>query len=199
MKKTYFLLGVGLLSGVANADLLWDFGPSTGTYGGSWVNQSDNQNFAEQVSFANAVTVTRFVYFTGVDPANFTNFEIKLLSDNAGAPDAYLGTQTVGIASSTDLGSGIWQLDLDLTTPWALNASTTYWIGAAGVGFDAGQASVNAPGDGHMAQFSGSAYSFSTGVGDQMFQLVGTNTVPEPASMAAIGLGVAALLRRRRK
>ncbi len=198
-----FVAVVSLTS--AQAVTLWDQGPATGGYGGSWANTTGSQEFADQVLFATPVTVTRFVYFTDFDPAGFGTMRVKLWSDNgSGNPLAQLSIQDVSVSSwsveGVFGGATIRRVNLDLTTQLGLAANTTYWIGAAGNGFEAAQVSVSGPPvfDGLMAQFNGGSFSGHTGVGDQMFQLEG-EPVPEPATMAVLGLGVAALLRRRRK
>ena len=80
-----------------------------------------------------------------------------------------------------------------------------YWIGASGNGFEAGQVSLlgsGDPGDGQMAQFSGTTYEFMTQVGDQSYQLIGNpsgGTTPEPSSLTLIGIGIAGLYRPLRR
>lgn len=203
MNKILYLAAVVACSGFASAaSLLWDYGMSTGAYGGSWVNQTASQNFAEQVSFGSNVTVTRFTYFTNFDPSSFGTMTVKLLDDAGGIPGTFLDTQSITMTGfnfeGVFSGNNIWSVDLDLTTPYNLNAGTTYWIGASGDGFEAAQVSLMAPGDGQMAQFNAGTYSFSTGVGDQAFQLYG-DIVPEPASMLVLGGLALAAIRRRRK
>ncbi len=201
MKKSILAVAFAALASFAPASLLWDYGMSTGTFGGSWVNQTASQNFAEQVSFGTNVKVTRFTYITNFDPSTFGSMHVKLLDDAGGVPNNYLDQQDITMTGFTNLGvfggNTCYSVDLDLGTAWNLNAGTTYWVGASGNGFEAAQVSLLSPGDGHMAQFNGATYSFSTGVGDQAFQLYG-DVVPEPASMIALG-GLALVAIRRKK
>lgn len=201
MKKlSLALLAIGSSAG-SRAALLWDYGPSTGSYGGCWANQTNGQNFAEKITFASAVTVTKVNYFSCFASYSGTSFHVKLLADSGGVPGAVLASQDLNYTSHTFFGTqdgnNVYKTVLDIT---ALNlaANTVYWIGFSGNGFEAAQVSVRSPGDGMMAQFNGSSYTGMTGVGDQEFQLEGS-VVPEPASMAVLGLGGLALLRRRKR
>jgi hypothetical protein len=192
------------LVATSQAVVLWDQNPALGGYGGSWANSTNGQNFAEQVLFGTAVTVTRYVYFTNFDPSGFGTMRVKLWSDDgAGNPLAQLSTQDVSVASwsfeGVFGGTNINRVNLDLTTPLVLSSGTVYWVGASGNGFEAAQVSIASPpfDDGFMAQFNGATFSFHSTVGDQTFMLEG-EPVPEPATVAALGLGALALLRRRR-
>ena len=197
MNKIIIMAAAVATSGFASASLLWDYGMSTGTFAGSWQNQTGAQNFAEKVSFATAVTVNRYSYFTNFDPASFGTMTVKLLADNGGVPGGFINTQSLTMTGYAAVGGGIYQVDLDLTTPYNLAGNTTYWIGASGDGFEAAQASLLTPGDGLMAQFGATTYSHMAGVGDQAFQLYG-DVIPEPASMLTLG-GLALVAARRRR
>lgn len=89
-------------------------------------------------------------------------------------PGAYLYEEDrVPDAWIPDPTSGGFLVFVNLATPFSAAAGETFWYGVSGNGFELGQFSVLSPGDGTMAQFSGSIFSFHTGVGDQMFQLLG--------------------------
>lgn len=187
----------------ASATVIWQQGPTTGTYSGSWVNQTASQNFADQFELTSAATVTQYDYFTNFDPSTFGSLDVRLYADASGVPGTLLSSENINPSSyflaGTFSGTPIYQVDLVLTTPWAVNPGTIYWAGASGNGFEAAQVTVglsSSPlGDGHMAQFNGPNYSFSTDVGDQDFALEGT---PEPASYLAFGLPLLGLGLRRR-
>ncbi|HWP32100.1 MAG TPA: hypothetical protein VNK96_10320 [Fimbriimonadales bacterium] len=198
MKRLIIVLGIFLpLS--ANAVLLWDFGPTTGNYGGCWSNYTNGQNFADMVIFSDPVVVTQLNYFSCYSSPGGSSWKLKLLDDNGGIPGNYLVYADVSYSSYSFAGN-FGGADIYVATfpvNLALNANTPYWIGVSGNGFEGAQASVVAPGDGKMAQFSGTSYSFMTGVGDQMFQLEGY-IVPEPISVVTLAAGLLLLIRRRR-
>ena len=189
------------MAATASADLLFDQGASTGNLGGSWSNETSSQNFLDKVTLGTTSMVTDYTYYTSFDPSTFGTMHVKLYSDSGGLPGSVIDTQDLAVSSFystlTADSQSVTAVELNLTTPWILNAGTTYWVGASGNGFEAAQISLLSPGDGHMAQFGGTTYSFMTAVGDQAFQLHGS-AVPEPASMAALGLGALALLRRKK-
>lgn len=201
-------VGCILLSAASlmHAGVIWDFGPGTGANGGYWVNQTDNQNFADNVTFGADTQVDGFNLFTGAsitDPAS--TFHFKVLADDNGLPGAYLYQwDQVYSSFSPTTYNGIYEAQFLWPTPLVFVAGTTYWVGVSGNGFEAGQSSVvGGPGDGTMAQFEGSQFTVMATVGDQMFQLTdGTleSSAPEPATLMLIPAALMglALLRRKR-
>ncbi len=195
--------------GAANAMILFDQSPDTGTYNGDWQNQTAAQNFADRFMLNQNAVVTDYDYFTDFDPSSFGTMQVKLLADSGNnTPGAYLDTENIAATNTyiygTYSGHTIWEVDLTLQNPWQLTAGTEYWAGASGNGFEAAQVSLlpdgNPLADGQMAQFSGSTYSFMAGIGDQAFALEGhPSSTPEPASMAVLGLGIVGLVARRRR
>ena len=154
VKKLAIAIGLTVMGSIANASILWDYGWTMGTETGGWSNSTAFQNFAEKVSFASDVSVTRFMTYTNFDPTSFGTMFVKLLSDIAGVPDA--------VASWTNVSGDINEVNLDLSTPFTLTAGTTYWIDASGNDFEASALGVMAPGDSKMAQFNGANYVYMT-------------------------------------
>jgi hypothetical protein len=202
MKLIKTLLAIAAFSvNVAFASsIVWDQGPATGSYGGSWQNQTAAQNFADYVVFNQDTWVDGLNYFTNYDLSNPNNiFHIKVLADVAGTPGAVLYSWDVSYSSYTaNVGLGLNQVSFT-TSPILALAGQGFWVGVSGNGFEAAQVSLNTPQDGKMAQFNGSTYSHMAGVGDQAFQLTGS-VVPEPEAMAmmVLGLGLIAAARRRK-
>ena len=158
--------------------LLFDQGPATGSNGGCWSNATAGQNFADQATFVDPVEVTEIRVFTCISALAGT-VHLKILSDDgAGNPASVVYSEDKAPdAWVADPPSGGYVVTVLLTTPFQASANTTYWYGVSHNAEDMGQFSVVGPGDGTMAQFSGSVFSFHAGVGDQMFQLMG-NVVP---------------------
>lgn len=182
------------------ASVVWDQGPNTGMVTGTFVNQTDGQNFADAVRFDADTVVGGLNFFTGetLDAhAGASDFHIKFLADAAGAPGGVLMATDTGFASSAP---GV-AADLNeyrfAFAPITLRAGTTYWVGVSGNGFDAGQAALIAPQDGQMAQFAAGALQYEVPVGDQMFQL--TSAVPEPQTYALLLAGLALVMSVTRR
>ncbi len=186
----------------ASAQVIWDYGPSTGSYAGNWVNQTQSQNFAEQVIFDQDMFLYGFDLFTTFTDTPGGDYHVKILLDNgAGDPgDLYMAWDQDVTEITTDFTGDVMQFkhsfDFDSVT---LAANTTYWIGVSGNGWEVAQSSILTPGDGTMAQFGGDVFSFHTSVGDQMFQLRG-EVVPAPGVLGLLGIaGLAAPYRRGRQ
>ena len=116
VKKLAIAIGLTVMGSIANASILWDYGWTMGTETGGWSNSTAFQNFAEKVSFASDVSVTRFMTYTNFDPTSFGTMFVKLLSDIAGVPDA--------VASWTNVSGDINEVNLDLSTPFTLTAGS---------------------------------------------------------------------------
>jgi hypothetical protein len=155
--------------------LLFDQGPASGSNGGCWWNQQIGQNFADQATFADPVEVTEIRVFTCGGPVPGT-VHVKILSDDgAGNPAGVVYAEDkVADAWVADPPSGGYVVTVVLTTPFQASAGTTYWYGVSHNADSMNQFSVLTPGDGTMAQFEGLLFTFHAGVGDQMFQLMGT-------------------------
>lgn len=182
----------------ATAEIIWDYGPATGASAGAWANTTDGQNFAEQVIFDVDMYLTDIHMFTSYADSAGGDYHIKILLDNgAGDPgDVYRAwdqdVDEISVDNTGDVQQYNHTFEFDAVL---LEADTIYWIGVSGNGWEPGLSSVLTPGDGTMAQFSGAAFQFHAGVGDQMFQLTGY--IPAPGALAL--LGVAGLIRKRRR
>jgi hypothetical protein len=178
---------------VAEAQVIWDYGPTTGTTGTCWSNYTASQNFAEEIVFANPTVVNGMDIWTCIAPTAGT-VHIKILLDNgSGAPGAVFTewdqAPTIWIADGPGYMVSADFADVNLT------AGQTYWIGMSGNGFELGQYSVSTPGDGVLAEFSGSSFLLLAALGDQMFQLRGSalasGSIP---TLGGVGIVVMMLL-----
>jgi hypothetical protein len=77
--------------------------------------------------------------------------------------------------------------------------STTSGAGGVGGPLADGNSFLNSPSFGFNFNNASDFAASATGLADFSFGLRGSSPVPEPASMAVLGLGAIALLRRRRK
>ena len=192
--KTLSAVAVLVCASSTTAAIIWDYGPGTGADGGCWANSTGGQNFAEQVIFDVDMYLTDIHIFTCISGPSGDSY-VKILADNgAGDPGALLHGWNQTADAWNPVGSlyeAVYEFE-----PILLEANTVYWIGVSGNGWEHGQTSVLTPGDGTMAQFSGSTFQFHTGVGDQMFQLTGY--IPAPGAFALLGLAGLASKRRRR-
>jgi hypothetical protein len=210
MSSAIALTSAMFAAGAAQAGpVVWDQGPGTGTINDSWANdtvfdpatQVDGQTWADSVTLGTTTAITGFNLFTDQDVASHigaSDFQLKvLLDDGYGEPGDFLVTENLGYKSITAVAPDMFEVSFQFA-PITFAAGTTYWIGMAGIGFDAGQYSIDAPQDDQMAQFDGDIYDFVAPFGDQMFQLT---TVPEPANAWMLGAGAAllAFMARRRR
>lgn len=198
---------------VGNAPDLSQFG--AGYYADAPVNGSTfyNQRIADNFALgASAGYVLNSVTWWGgsegaffPDLTNMSGFEIEIFDgSNTSVFSTVVGT---GSLSVTDLGLGGFGANVYQLTLSGLNANIgtggNYLISVGGVYVapqnDAFVWHWAVPGDSQIfanADLSDTFTSFP-GNPDVAFELNGT-VVPEPASMAVLGLGVAAMIRRRR-
>jgi len=205
MKRFIIALSIVMFTSVAaTGQVIWDFGPGTGSTSGScYSNSASGQNFADDFSFAQPMTLT------GMDIWSCSSFgvstaHIKIhLDDGAGNPGAVFTQWDQAVTSVVD-GPG-WRISADFADV-TLAAGQIYWIGMSPNSGGASQLSVNTPGDGTMAQFSSSTFSFHAGIGDQMYQLRGSAlagvNVPDlndyGIATLALLIGVAGIIGIRR-
>jgi hypothetical protein len=199
------LAAAALGAGAARADdLVWDYGPGTGTLNNAWSNESDGTHWADAVTLAQTATITGYTYYSDFDLSGETAsdaFQLQIYADAGGQPGDLLVSESVGFSSASsyttfwmptiigDDGAGpIWDVEefgmqtLQFDIPaFRMEGGTTYWIGLSGNGFEAAQWSIDGPGDGAMAEFWGPDFlqidlgiGSDSAFGDQMFQLSGT-------------------------
>lgn len=178
-------LAVLLVAKVASAALIWDAGPLTGSYSGSWANEIHGQHFADTVLLGQDADIDGYVHYASAALATGSNYQISIYQDGGGQPGSLLQSFTVAAGPFSTVGTyGLYETVFNFS-PIHLTGGQTYWWGAAGINFEGYQIGV---GPGSMAQFSGANYSnMTSGTGDQMFQLLGSfSAVCEPGFLQLI-------------
>ncbi len=169
---------------VALADVIFEQGPLTGTYGSCYSNYTARYNLADQFSFDSDTDVEGIIIYTCISPRP-GDVHIKFLKDAGGEPGDYMYEEDTTPAAwgPNPYGRG-YQVVVYPSIPFKAVANTTYWVGVSGNGFELGNYSVRTPDDGELAHFQGrveSRFSFHFRVGDMMFQLLGVAAPPEPS------------------
>ncbi|RYG25885.1 PEP-CTERM sorting domain-containing protein [bacterium] len=154
-------------------------------------------------------------------PANVTGYKVSIYSPAASTTAATLDGDVAAISllpvsATTNLVNGRGTITLDLTSANVVLAPGTYSIGVTTslsfspngerifnlFGAQAGGGNngrfIN-PGGGFGVGPNSQIVASTTGQGVNLNYKLEAEAVPEPASMAALGLGAVALLRRRRK
>lgn len=129
---------------------------------------------------------------------------ISALPENETAADYLKGYSVNGLANETPVaGTSLSEYHITLPTSLTLAGNTKYWVkitaNMTSLPFWGLAQSTSSLGDGrNFRYFTGGPY-FQYGTGDLAFQLRGSSTVPEPATLGILGLGAVALIRRRKK
>ena len=131
------------------------------------------------------------------------DFTISFYNDNAGAIGSLIQSYSVGNANPIATGlliDFVPEYSYDVTfAPLVLSAGIPYWfaISNSTAGLAWGQETTGGAG-GHWQYVTGTGWTAQPD--DLAFYLTGTSAVPEPATLALLGIGgIVATLRRRRR
>ncbi len=141
-------------------------------------------------------------FYTGLASAPDYQPTITALPESETAADYLKGYTFAGNANETAIqGSSLFQYHVTLPETLSLSGNTVYWIKIEAdiAGYPSWGVAMSSHGRDarHITYFTGGPY-FLAGSGSEAFQLLGTEAVPEPSSVIALGLGVVAILKRRR-
>lgn len=187
--------------------IVWDLGPTAGTpYEWGAANIPTSQNYVDDILFSANMSITGLHLFTSAYHSPTSSHHIKFFMDSGtGSPGSLLTEfDVVPTVANQSIGIGYIKENILHFSPVNLQAGLTYWVGGshiynnAMVTISSGSSIVN----GQFAKLSGNTFSnLETSRGDIMFQLEGTQTapVPEPTTLALIGLGLADIGFARKK
>lgn len=220
-KLALTLLSVATLTSWGHAAVLFDqmTSPSSTIIPSSWVapDGTDSDTYSwdnfllPQNSTVNEVwwvggggTPTRLTvrFYTGLAAAPDLQPTISSLPEEETEANYMRGYTFTSPASwnETDFGGGLKQYHVTLPTALDLAGNTVYWlkIEADVAGFPSwGLATATHGRDARHFRYITGMHMFQGVSGSEAFQLRGT-AVPEPATMAVMGLGLLVLARRRR-
>lgn len=211
---------LALAAGAASqATILYDqmTSPLSTIIASSWVtpNGSDSDQYVwDNFLLPNPSTI-REVWWIGGGGPTPVGFTVRFYEGLAAAPDLqpkitalpeeetpadYLkGYRFSGNANETPIGGGLFQYHVILPETFDLPGNTVFWvkIEADVTSFPSwGLARASHGRDEHHFKYITGAHMFFSGTGSTAFQLLG-DAVPEPATLAVLGMGAAVLLRRR--
>ncbi len=183
---------LGLAAPSRAGDVIWDFGPKTGLYRSCLINETEGSNRADDVIFSQFTALTGIDIWTcrSLELYQGTDMHVKIILDNGyGEPgEEYLRWDMAHTSYEYDgkyNGTDLYKVRFDFE-PVVLRADTRYWIGVSGNGGSLGHATVDQPGDGWHAVFSGFEFSRMSSFGDLMFRLRG-HAVFAPFELALEG------------
>lgn len=206
------IIALLVFASVSKADtIIFDQSPATtgGSSSGYWKNQAGDQNFSELMVLTGEETLTGMDFYTHNHfPSVGMGVTIRIRSTHDGA----LLHDFTSVIATIDLdGVGTFanavRVHADFAAPINLTAGN-YYIGmsSAQINVELGAAGIlNGNGallDGISAQYGGTNFVWFTDpniVGDSPFRVWGADPVPEPGTLALVGLTLAGYARRRRR
>jgi len=205
------LLTLAVSASFASADL-YTQGPVPGGEGGAF---SDvNQIMADNFVTGSSASVTGITFwgsfFLAGNPfpsGGSRNVLARFYDNNGGQPGLLLGSQTISttFAATGGLsGSGdeVYKFDWSGPAFFSATAGTQYWLSimdTEGTNSFRWHNGLNGDGNAAFSTDGTNSWSFSGGDRGDMAFVLNPTVVPEPASMIALGLGAAAVLRRRKR